>query len=273
MAVMAESGGTETIANATRSTTASRTSPSPVVTVVTVALNAGDGLKATMESVFEQTYPTIEYIVIDGGSTDGSVEFIKSRSDRLAFWTSEGDRGIYDGMNKAIARACGGWVIFMNAGDGFASPTVIAEVMEAVSEDTDFLYGDVEAMSGRGWVRVRARPLEVMWQRISFSHQSLFARTELMKASPFNLTFDVIADYAFYFTHYCEGRRFQYAPLTVARIAPAGYSEKKLWRRTFERWRIVRRHRRAIDTDLFYLKLIATEILPIQARRWLKGKA
>ena len=92
-----------------------------------------------------------------------------------------------------------------------------------------------------------------------------------MKARPFDLAYDVIADYASYFTQYCEGRRFRHVPIVVASIAPAGYSERKLWRRTFERWRLVRRHRPTISTDFFYAKLIVTQILPLQLRRLVKG--
>ncbi len=245
----------------------------PLVTVVTVTLNAGEALVATMESVLGQSYPAIDYIVIDGGSTDGSVEAIAARQGRLSSWISEPDRGIYDAMNKGIARARGAWIVFMNAGDLFAGPDVVEAMMDAAARDADFLYGDVEAAGRNGRVRVRSRPLDVMWQRISFSHQSLFARSTLMKSNPFDLDYDVIADYAFYFAQYCAGRRFQHIPVVVASIAPGGYSEQKLWRRTFERWQVARRYRPKVGTDFFYLKLIATQILPMQARRLMKTAA
>ncbi|MEM7045706.1 MAG: glycosyltransferase family 2 protein [Pseudomonadota bacterium] len=242
----------------------------PTVTVVTVTLDAGQALEATMTSVLAQTWPAIDYVVIDGGSKDGSVALIEAQADRLGAWVSEPDRGIYDAMNKGIARARGDWIIFMNAGDRFASDSIVEEVMQAASDDTDFLYGDVEVRSRQGPVHVPCRPLETMWQRIAFSHQSLFARTELMKASPFDLTYDVIADYAFYFSQHCAGRRFHHVPLVVASIAPAGYSEQKLWRRTVERWRLARRHRPRMTTDFFYLRLVITHVLPLQSRRVLK---
>ncbi|MGI9417094.1 MAG: glycosyltransferase family 2 protein [Geminicoccaceae bacterium] len=243
----------------------------PLVTVVTVTLNAGPTLQATMDSVLGQTYPRIESIVIDGGSTDGSVALLEAWSDRLAAWVSEPDHGIYDAMNKGIALARGDWVIFMNAGDRFAAPDRVEAMMRSAADNVDFLYGDVESPGRHGSETVPARPLDVMWQRISFSHQALFARTAIMKARPFDLAYDVIADYASYFTQYCEGRRFRHVPIVVASIAPAGYSERKLWRRTFERWRLVRRHRSMISTDFFYAKLIVTQILPLQLRRLVKA--
>ena len=247
--------------------------PPAVVTVVTVALNAGPSLAATMDSVLAQTWPALDYVVIDGGSEDGSVAAIEARSDRLGAFMSEPDRGIYDAMNKGIALARGEWIVFMNAGDRFASPSVVEEVMQAEVEGIDFLYGDVEVSGRAGPIHVPSRPLETMWQRIAFSHQALFARTALMRAKPFDLTYEVIADYAFYYTQYVAGRRFHHVPLVVASIAPAGWSEQKLWRRTFERWRLVRRLRPGMGTDFFYAGLIATHVLPVQARRLLKGRS
>lgn len=243
----------------------------PLVTVVTVTLNDGPALQATMDSVLGQTWPRVDYVVIDGGSTDGSAERLAAAGDRLGSWVSEPDRGIYDAMNKGIARARGAWIIFMNAGDRFAAADGIEVTMRSAADDVDFLYGDVEVRDRHGPVTVPARPLEVMWQRISFSHQALFSRTAIMQACPFDLAYDVIADYAFYFPHYGDGRRFRHVPTVIASIAPAGYSERRLWRRTFERWRLVRRHRPVITTDLFYARLIVTETLPLQLRRLAKA--
>lgn len=89
------------------------------ISVITVCYNAVDTLEKTIQSVLEQTYHNIEYIIIDGGSTDGTVEIIHRYVDYLAYWVSEPDRGIYDAMNKGIERATGEWVNFMNAGDYF----------------------------------------------------------------------------------------------------------------------------------------------------------
>ena len=86
------------------------------ISVVTVCYNAVDCIEQTMLSVLDQTYHDIEYIIIDGGSTDGTVDIIKKYADRLAYWISEPDKGIYDAMNKGIAVATGDYINFMNAG-------------------------------------------------------------------------------------------------------------------------------------------------------------
>ena len=113
------------------------------ISVVTVCYNAADCIEHTMLSVLNQSYPDIEYIVIDGGSTDGTVDIIKKYADRLAYWVSEPDKGIYDAMNKGIAAASGSYINFMNAGDTFASDSVLAEIVPQINPNSQIVYGDV----------------------------------------------------------------------------------------------------------------------------------
>ena len=89
----------------------------PLISIITVNLNNLEGLKRTMTSVFEQTWQEYEYIIIDGGSTDGSKEYIESFSDKISVWVSEPDAGIYNGMNKGIKVANGEYLLFLNSGD------------------------------------------------------------------------------------------------------------------------------------------------------------
>lgn len=99
-----------------------------LISVVTVCYNAADTIEKTMLSVLNQTYHDIEYIIIDGGSTDGTVEIIRKYADRIAYWVSEPDKGIYDAMNKGIKVATGEWINFMNAGDEFVDEGVIEKL-------------------------------------------------------------------------------------------------------------------------------------------------
>jgi len=113
------------------------------ISIITVVLNNKNGLQATMDSVFAQTYKNYEYIVIDGGSTDGSCNVIKQHEEKLHYWSSERDRGIYQAMNKGWHRATGEYCIFLNSGDYFYTPDSLKNVVAALDDDMDVIYGDV----------------------------------------------------------------------------------------------------------------------------------
>ena len=114
------------------------------VTLITVCFNAADVIAASMDSVFAQTHPDIEVIVIDGASTDGTQDVLANYRDRLAHYVSEPDKGIYDAMNKGLARATGEVIGFVNAGDLLMTPDTIAHVVAAFQRShADAVYGDI----------------------------------------------------------------------------------------------------------------------------------
>jgi glycosyltransferase involved in cell wall biosynthesis len=117
------------------------------LSIITIVFNNKDGLEKTFNSIFCQTYDDFEYIVIDGGSTDGSVELANSLVDSIDYYVSEKDNGIYDAMNKGLSVARGEWVSFMNSGDAFADCNVLSKIF---SDDfnADFIYSDVFFLRG-----------------------------------------------------------------------------------------------------------------------------
>ena len=120
-----------------------KTNPLSMLSVVTVVFNDFENIAKTMDSVLTQDYSNIEYIVIDGGSIDGTVDTIKAYEAKLAVFLSERDEGIYDAMNKGIARASGEFIIFMNCGDVFANDEVVSSAMSFVNpnEGDQILFG------------------------------------------------------------------------------------------------------------------------------------
>ena len=98
------------------------------ITVITVVYNCHDTIEATILSVINQTYDNVEYIIIDGGSKDGTVDVIKKYQDQINYWVSEPDEGIYEAMNKGIDKASGDWINFMNSGDSFTSDKVLNSI-------------------------------------------------------------------------------------------------------------------------------------------------
>lgn len=112
------------------------------VSVITVNLNNRAGLESTFESVISQDYPSLEYLIIDGESKDGSKEFIQANSEKINFWLSERDSGVYEAMNKGIRNATGDYLIFLNSGDTFTGPDSISKLIFG-SQGEELVFGNI----------------------------------------------------------------------------------------------------------------------------------
>lgn len=172
------------------------------ITVVTVCYNAVRDIEQTIQSVLNQTYPNIEYIIIDGVSTDGTIEVIKEYADRLAYFVSEPDNGIYDAMNKGIKHSTGEWINFLNAGDCFANNNIITKIFANgfdYNNEYGFIYGYAYVKTSIATkLSTRIQPFWESEQYIhgkGFCHQSCFIKTKLAKDFPYELRYKVNADY------------------------------------------------------------------------------
>lgn len=168
------------------------------ISVVTVCYNAVREIEGTMLSVLNQTYPDVEYIVIDGGSTDGTVDIIKKYAPRLAYWVSEPDKGIFDAMNKGITHSSGEYLNFMNAGDKFHSPHVISDFFEKRHSFPDFIAGIAilkkESKIPLIWEPVRKNfTLSEVINGGACNHQSCFIKETVIQ-SGYPLEYGIIAD-------------------------------------------------------------------------------
>lgn len=114
----------------------------PKLSIITINLNNLQGLQKTMESVFAQTFTDYEYIIIDGGSTDGSKEYIEQHAEKMAYWVSENDGGIFNAMNKGIRKCKGEYLLFLNSGDYLLDSTVTSDVFNHALK-SDIIYGNV----------------------------------------------------------------------------------------------------------------------------------
>ena len=195
------------------------------VTVVTVTYNAKDFLEETILSVINQSYENIEYIIIDGGSTDGTVDIIKKYEDKIDYWISEPDDGIYFAMNKAIEKASGQWINFMNAGDTFADADTVAYVMKHKSEDAELIYGDY--IRGTPQRIVKAQKKSNWYSTMPFCHQTLFTKVDIMKKEMFDTRYKLAADHNFVIHTMEQGKQFQYIEHTLAIYAEGGFSQNE----------------------------------------------
>lgn len=188
----------------------------PLITVVTVVYNGEKEIEGTIKSVINQTYPHIEYLVIDGASKDKTVDAIKKYEDKITWWVSEPDKGIYDAMNKGIERASGEWILFMNAGDYLFSDTSVAEMFDTDADYSayDVVYGDAEfRLKTFSYIKqaMEAAPDRFM----PFSHQAAFTRTSAAKRQKFGTVYKIASDTEFFMKLSMNGSVFKRIPVIV----------------------------------------------------------
>jgi len=216
-----------------------------LVTIVTVTYNAEDLLEETILSVINQTYDNIEYIIIDGASTDGTVDIIKKYEDHIDYWVSEPDGGIYYAMNKGIEKATGKWINFMNAGDTFFDTETVAYVMEHKHDNAELIYGNYKKKKAN--IIVRALEQKNWLKTMPFNHQTLFSKTELAKQYPFDTSYKIVADHHFIMNMYHQKRRFQYLNQALAIFSEGGFANQNTVKMCIESLKVLIEHNVSLD--------------------------
>lgn len=170
--------------------------------IITVTYNASQWLERTVLSVLSQTYPNIEYIVIDGGSTDGTTDIIRQYESGISYWISEPDKGLYDAMNKGLEKATGDYVWFLNAGDTLYTSDTVHQIVSRLKKGKrpDVIYGETSIVDARGkslGLRRLKAPRKLTWKSFRMGmlvcHQSFIARREI--APLYDTRYRLVADY------------------------------------------------------------------------------
>lgn len=179
----------------------------PKISIVTVCYNCKDVIERTICNVLKQTYSNIEYIVIDGASTDGTKEIVERYANQLTYWLSEPDHGIYDAMNKGIKVATGEWILFRNAGDYFFKPTTVQDVFEWYeNKGEDLIVGGTRCFGQEGYHDKFYHLQDAdVWHRAFISHPSTFIRLSVQKAHLFPTSYRIASDYYFFQKLMLEG--------------------------------------------------------------------
>lgn len=181
----------------------------PKISVVTVCYNAEKDIEETILSVINQTYDNIEYIIIDGGSGDKTMQIINRYADKIDKIVSEHDNGIFDAMSKSLNFVSGNWVLFMNAGDMFYNNNVCEDIkFEDVYDNVGFIHGKYLGQYPRILRKMPYVPFymnKCKCRGMGFSHQAVFVRGDLAKKYNFNLQFKAAAEYNQISTIYKDG--------------------------------------------------------------------
>ena len=203
----------------------------PLVSIITVVYHGEKHIEQTVQSVLNQTYKNIEYIVIDGGSTDATIDILRKYDRKIACWVSEPDKGIYDAMNKGIGCATGEVIGILNADDRYHDAQVLHDVLEAFRSDSavDAVYGDLVYVDGdrvvRYWRGGRPHMIKYYLGWIP-PHPTFFVRREVYEESGvFDTQFPIVADYEFMLRTLVRYRiNIVYIPRVLVRMAVGGAS-------------------------------------------------
>jgi glycosyltransferase involved in cell wall biosynthesis len=247
------------------------TAGQPILSVVTIVYNNVKDIERTILSVIGQTYQHIEYIVVDGLSTDGTLGVIHKYESRIARIISEKDEGIYDAMNKGLAAAKGDYVIFMNSGDEFYDAETVAAVF-ASADDADIYYGETEMIDNNGQSLGQRRhkaPKKFSWRSfkygMSVSHQAIYIKRSL--AEPYDRQYELSSDIDWILRIAKKAKTIVNVNRYVAKYLVGGMSKKKHKQSLVERFNIMKKHYGLLPT-IFNHGMIAFNL----GWYWLKNK-
>ncbi|MDB5155775.1 MAG: glycosyltransferase [Mucilaginibacter sp.] len=243
----------------------------PILSVITVVYNNAADIERTVLSVLNQTYQNIEYIVIDGRSTDGTLQIIEKYKDRIATLISEKDKGIYDAMNKGLAVATGDYVLFMNSADEFYSVDTVTNVF-ASATGADIYYGETEMIGGDGKSlgrRRHAAPAKFTWKSfkygMSISHQAIYIKRSFVE--PYDPKYQLSADIDWILHAAKKAKLIVNVNQYVAKYKVGGMSKQKHRQSLAERFDIMKRYYGLVPT-LFNHTIIAFNL----GLYWLKNR-
>jgi glycosyltransferase involved in cell wall biosynthesis len=223
-----------------------------LLSVVTINYNNKDGLLKTVTSIVSQTYNQFEYIIIDGGSTDGSKEIIEQYKNKIHYAVSEKDAGIYNAMNKGILAARGKYMLFINSGDVLFEPTTLAACIPHLQGDTGFVYGNTffDKAGNKTFVNYPDKLSFSFFLTDSLCHQSTFIKRELFANSLYNETAKIVSDWEFFVVKICkENKSYQHINITVSVFDVSGASSEQLHFNKAERNAVIEKYFPAFAAD------------------------
>lgn len=195
-----------------------------LISIVTVVFNGEKVLEKTIQSVISQTYESIEYIIVDGASSDDSLNIIRKYDDLIEYWVSEKDSGIYDAMNKAIDLVRGELIFFLNAGDTLFEANTVENIAK-ICEPNNSVYGNVLFYQSQKIYDGKFSKLKLLHKNIC--HQSIFYNNHFLRKNKFDLHYSTLADYAINIKLF-RGKAPKYEDIIIANYDQNGKSSTNL---------------------------------------------
>lgn len=230
------------------------------LSIITVCYNNKDEIARTCESIIRQTWQDFEWIVVDGGSTDGTLDILQKYRHRINILISEPDTGIYNAMNKGIKRANGVWLNFMNGGDNFASDDALAQVFDHQDYEADILYGNMNFTKKNkpSFIRTFPRILtKAFFYSSCINHQSSFIKRDLFeKYGMYDENYKIVADWEKWLMFLKSGCKFQHIDVTVADFYSGGISSKMSEKHLQERKKVFQKYYVQTDCTYYLFNLI-----------------
>lgn len=232
----------------------------PLVSIITVVYNDAEGLRHTFRSIQEQSFPGIEHIIIDGGSTDGTVKLIKENLAKITYWVSEADNGLYDAMNKGLKAAKGDYVWFMNAGDLIHTSDTIRRIFDVEEDLADIYYGDTmivdQSYKEIGLRRLRP-PEKLTWKSFQrgmlVCHQAILVKRSL--ADNYDLRYSHSADFDWVIKALKRSGEIKNTRIVLASFLDGGHSKQNIKPSLKERFHSMRQHYGLFPTLIHHIPI------------------
>lgn len=241
------------------------------LSIITVVYNDAGGIESTIESVLSQQYDGLEYIIIDGGSTDGTMDVVSRYKEGIDTVVSEPDNGIYEAMNKGALLATGKYVLFMNSGDVFYADDVISRFTGS-GPCEDLLYGDSVLRWPDGKEVFNKGDMDMLLKRMPFNHQACFVRLQVQNSLQFNLSFKVGADYDFVLRAHKQKCSFRQMDFVVSIHNMDGISNADPFLPSLEGLHALLNYDRAIDVrkTTYFAKHVVQRLVGVDDARLLE---
>ena len=214
-----------------------------IFSIITVCLNNRSGLELTYRSIKNQSFKAFEWIIIDGGSTDGSVAFLQNLHNQTISWLSEPDHGLYDAMNKGIERANGLYLLFLNAGDNLVESDILGNLYFDAGEANwpGIIYGDaLERTSEGSLLYKKCWSHRCLWYGMFTHHQSMLYKRETVGSLRYRFNYPIGADYAFTAEVLAKSNAVLRVPFAVSIFTQGGLSAHSVFQGAKDQWRIRR---------------------------------